>query len=33
VANILKQYVAQHLVPPGVKLDTMIALVRQLDER
>jgi predicted DNA binding CopG/RHH family protein len=33
VANVLEQYVAQHLISLGVKLDTMIALVRQLDER
>jgi hypothetical protein len=33
VANVLEQYVAQHLIPLGVKLDTMIALVRQLDDR
>jgi hypothetical protein len=33
VANVLEQYVAQHLIPLGVKLDTMMALVSQLDKR
>jgi hypothetical protein len=33
VANVLKQYVARHLVPLGVKLNTLIALIRRLDKR
>jgi hypothetical protein len=32
-ANVLEQYVAQNFIPMGVKLDTMMALVGQLDKR
>jgi hypothetical protein len=33
VANVLKQYVAQHLVPLGVKVNTLLSLMSRLDDR